>query len=59
MTHEVHVIARVGDAIDDPELVGKLVAGAFWQATPGRTGLAYANPDTGARASFEPLTTGS
>lgn len=55
MSHEIHVVARIGDVIDEEQLIAGLIA-AKWQAPPGIDGLAYANPDTGVRASIEPLT---
>lgn len=36
-----------------------LSATGHWRASPGGPGIAYANPDTGARASLEPLETPS
>ena len=56
MTHEIHVVARVDDHIDEGRLLAGLIAGR-WQAPPDTAGLGYANPDTGVRASIEPLTT--
>ncbi|HEX5012926.1 MAG TPA: hypothetical protein VFV72_02115 [Candidatus Limnocylindrales bacterium] len=55
MSHEIHVLARSGDAVDERALIDAF-AMAGWQAPPDASGLVYANPNTGARASIEPLT---
>jgi hypothetical protein len=56
MTHEIHVVAGTGDAVDEGRLIASLLA-AGWQAPADAAGLAYANPDTGVTASIEALTT--
>jgi hypothetical protein len=53
MAHEIHVVAGAGVVLDPAELAANL-AGAGWQAVPDGTAWAYANPDTGARATIEP-----
>jgi hypothetical protein len=55
MTHDIHVVAGVGDAVDEARLIAGLLA-AGWQAPAGAAGLAYANADTGVTASIEALT---
>jgi hypothetical protein len=52
MTHEIHVVAGVDDAVDEERLIAGLLA-AGWQAPPAAAGLAYANPDTGVAAWIE------
>ena len=55
MTHEIHVVAGTGDAVDEGRLIASLLA-AGWQAPARSAGLAYANPDTGVTAWIESLT---